>query len=223
MERLGPLDASFLFLEDGITHMHIASCAVFAGPPPDYEEVVAAMSAKLGQVPRYRQVVRFVPFELARPVWADDPHFNLEYHVRHTALPAPGGPAELRHLMGRIMSQELDRRRPLWEAWIIEGLEGDRWGLISKIHHCMADGVSGTDLLAVMLDREPGAHPAPADAWIPQPAPSNLHLAADALVDLAVSPYEQFQAVRRVLQAPGRAVTQLRELADGVEIGRAHV
>ncbi|MFZ0171621.1 MAG: wax ester/triacylglycerol synthase family O-acyltransferase [Acidimicrobiales bacterium] len=216
MERLGPLDASFLFLEDGITHMHIASCAVFAGPPPDYEEVVAAMSAKLGQVPRYRQVVRFVPFELARPVWADDPHFNLEYHVRHTALPAPGGPAELRHLMGRIMSQELDRRRPLWEAWIIEGLEGDRWGLISKIHHCMADGVSGTDLLAVMLDREPGAHPAPADAWIPQPAPSNLHLAADALVDLAVSPYEQFQAVRRVLQAPGRAVTQLRELADGV-------
>src|SRR5579863_5200320 len=130
MESLGPLDASFLFLEDGIAHMHIGSCVVFDGPAPSYSRVVTAIRSKLARVPRYRQVVRFVPFRLGRPVWVDDPHFNLEYHVRHTALPAPGGAEELRLLMARLMSQELDRHRPLWEAWMVEGLEGGRWALI---------------------------------------------------------------------------------------------
>ncbi|MGO8877697.1 MAG: WS/DGAT/MGAT family O-acyltransferase [Acidimicrobiales bacterium] len=216
MERLGPLDASFLYLEDGITHMHIASCAIFEGPAPAYEEVATAIAGKLGQVPRYRQVVHFVPFELGRPVWADDPHFKLEYHLRHTALPAPGGPAELRLLMGRLMSQELDRRRPLWETWILEGLEDGRWALVTKIHHCMADGVSGTDLLAVVLDVERHPSPATIEEWLPEAEPSGLRLAAEALVGLARSPYEQLRAARRLLQAPGRAVRQLRDLAEGV-------
>lgn len=216
MERLGPLDASFLYLEDGITHMHIASCAIFEGPAPEYERIVAAIARKLPLVPRYRQVVRFVPLELGRPVWVDDPHFNLEYHVRHSALPSPGGPAELRILMGRLMSQELDRRRPLWEAWVLEGLEHGRWALVSKIDHCMADGISGTDLLGALLDTERRSTTPPAGAWLPAEPPSDLQLAADAVWNLARSPYEQVQAARRLLRTPAAAVGQLRDLAGGV-------
>jgi diacylglycerol O-acyltransferase / wax synthase len=122
MDHMNPLDAEFLYLEDGTTHMHIASCAVFEGPAPAYEELVALFASKLPLVPRYRQRVRFVPMDLGRPVWVDDPHFNLEYHVRHTALPPPGDKDDLCRLMGRLMCQELDRARPLWEAWIVEGL-----------------------------------------------------------------------------------------------------
>ena len=117
MDRLSTLDAEFLHLEDGITHMHIAGVSVFEGPPPDVDEVVALLASKLERIPRYRQRVRTVPLELGRPVWVDDPHFNLAYHVRHTALPAPGDDRALRRLMGRLMSQPLDRNRPLWEAW----------------------------------------------------------------------------------------------------------
>jgi diacylglycerol O-acyltransferase / wax synthase len=213
---MGPLDASFLYLEDGITHLHIAACSIFAGPAPPYLEVVAAIGNKLDRVPRYRQVVRFVPLQLGRPVWVDDPHFNLEYHVRHTALPAPGGHRELRHLMGRLMSQELDRRRPLWEAWVVEGLEDGRWALITKIHHCMADGVSGNELHAVVLDRDPLVHQTPNGTWKPERPPSDGRLVADALVSLARSPYEQLRALQHVLRSPRRSLGQLREFAGGV-------
>lgn len=215
-ERLGPLDASFLYFEDGVSHMHIGSCTVFAGPAPAYDDVVAAMTAKLDRVPRYRQVVRFVPLQLGLPVWVDDPHFTLEYHVRRSALPHPGGPAELRQLMGGLMSQELDRHRPLWETWMVEGLAGGRWALISKIHHCMVDGVSGTDLLALILDRAPVRREAPSDGWAPEPQPSNLRLAADALVRLAVSPYEQLRATRRLLRAPRHALSRFLDVAGGM-------
>jgi len=217
MEILGPLDASFLYLEDGITHMHIGSCAVFGGPVPAYRDVAGAISAKLGQVPRYRQVVRFVPMQLGRPVWVDDPHFTLDYHVRNTALPPPGGPAELRQLMGWVMSQELDRHRPLWETWMVDGLQDGRWALISKLHHCLADGVSGTDLLSVVLDRDPHPAPAAAGEWAPEPAPSDLRLATDAVARLVFSPYEQMRAVRRMLRTPGRTLRQLRDLTSGWE------
>src|ERR1700681_2429600 len=117
-DRLSPLDASFLHLEDDVSHMHIASVAIFEGPPPLFTDVLAMVDAKLALVPRYRQVVRTVPFDLGRPVWADDPHFNIEYHLRHTALPAPGGESELRKLVGRVMAQQLDRSKPLWEIWV---------------------------------------------------------------------------------------------------------
>ena len=113
------------------------------------------VAAKLPLVPRYRQKVRFVPLRIGRPLWVDDPHFNLGYHLRHTALPAPGGDRELRNLVGRVMSQQLDRHKPLWEMWMVEGLGEGHWALVSKVHHCMVDGVSGTDLLTVVLDREP--------------------------------------------------------------------
>src|SRR4029078_9904841 len=145
--------------------------------------------------PRARQFVKFVPFQLGRPVWVDDPHFNLEYHVRHTALPSPGGEAELRRLVGRVMGQQLARAKPLWEIWVVEGLEDGGWALLSKTHHCMVDGVSGTDLLACVLDTSPTGSSPVADVWEPSPSPSQLELAAEAMGEMARSPYEQMRAV----------------------------
>ena len=154
MQTMSPLDASFLHVEDAVTHMHIGSVGIFEGPAPGPDEVRSAISRRLGLVPRYRHKVRFVPLALGRPTWVDDPHFNLDYHVRRTALPAPGGDEELRNLVGRVMSQQLDRTKPLWELWVAEGLGNGRWALISKTHHCMVDGVSATDLLSVILSRD---------------------------------------------------------------------
>ena len=151
-DRLSPLDTSFLHIEDHVSHMHIASVTIFEGPPPPFADIVDMIDAKLDLVPRYRQKVKSVPFELGRPVWVDDPHFNIDYHVRHTALPAPGGESELRKLVGRVMAQQLDRSKPLWEIWVVEGLEDGRWAILAKTHHALVDGVSGTDLLAVMMD-----------------------------------------------------------------------
>lgn len=136
MDRLSTQDASFLYIENEVNHMHIASVAIFEGPAPRNHEIENMVSSKLRLVPRYRQRVRFVPFGMGRPVWCDDPHFDLGYHVRHTALPEPGSDGQLRTLVGRVMSQQLDRAKPLWEIWIVEGLEGDRWAMLSKSHHC---------------------------------------------------------------------------------------
>jgi diacylglycerol O-acyltransferase len=216
MDRMSPLDASFLHIEDGVSHMHIASIAIFEGPPPDYADVVAMIEGKLPAVPRYRQVVRFVPLELGRPVWAGDPHFNIEYHVRHTALPEPGGTAELRRLVGRVMAQPLDRSKPLWEAWMVEGLEDGQWAMLSKTHHCMVDGVSGTDLLSVIFDKTPEPSPPLPDTWEPGRTPGDVELAAAAIGDLLRSPYEQARAVRARLRAPRQAFDQLREVAKGI-------
>jgi diacylglycerol O-acyltransferase / wax synthase len=178
---MSPLDASFLHVEDAVSHMHIGSVALFEGPPPSHEDVMAAIESKLPLVPRYRQKVRFLPLDLARPVWVDDPHFNLEYHVRRTAMPSPGGDEELRRLVGRVMSQKLDRTKPLWEMWVAEGLEQNRWALLSKIHHCMVDGVSGTDLMAVLLDSERDAPRRPLEPWVPEREPSTAHILTSAL------------------------------------------
>jgi diacylglycerol O-acyltransferase / wax synthase len=185
MDRLSVLDAEFLHLEDGVAHLHIAGVSVFEGPPPSADGVERLLAAKLHRIPRYRQRVRFVPLELGRPVWVDDPHFNLSYHVRHTALPAPGGDAELCRLMARLMSQRLDRDRPLWEAWVVEGLADDRWALISKVHHCMVDGISGVDLLTVLLDVQRDAELQEPEPWTASPAPSALAMVRDAWGGLA--------------------------------------
>ena len=194
MDRMNPLDASFLYLENGITHMHIGSCAVFEGPPPPTTTSCELFAGKLPLVPRYRQRVRFVPMNLGRPVWVDDPDFNLEYHVRHTALPAPGsdgGPAPAdgpAHVSGARPQPaavgDLGRRGP----------RGDRWALISKIHHCMVDGVAGVDLISLVLDHDRRPSPPIADDWDPEEEPSSLRLAADALVNLVTSPREQLRA-----------------------------
>lgn len=216
VDRMSPLDATFLHVEDGVTHMHIASTLVFEGPAPRYEDLLEMIAGKLRLVPRYRKVVRFVPLQLGRPVWVDDPHFRLEYHVRHTALPSPGGEEELRLLIGRVMSQQLDRNRPLWELWMVEGLGDDKWAIMSKVHHCMVDGVSGTELLTVVLDLLPDPPRPGPDTWRPQPAPSQVSLALEAVKDMAVSPFEQARALRAATRVPRHALGQLREAGRGV-------
>jgi diacylglycerol O-acyltransferase / wax synthase len=202
MDRLSPLDSLFLQIEDGTTHMHIASCAVFERPAPPYEDLVDLVASKLPLLPRYRQKVRFVPAHLASPVWVDDPHFNLAYHIRHSALPAPGGEEELNNLMGRLMAVELDRHRPLWEVWMVEGLTGGRWALISKVHHCMVDGVSGTDLMTLLLDHTRSPGPAPSDDWAPRAEPSAARLAADGMIELLRLPGSQLHAVGELWRDP---------------------
>jgi diacylglycerol O-acyltransferase len=215
-DRLSPLDASFLHIEDHVSHMHIASVAIFEGPPPPFADIVAMVDTKLDLVPRYRQKVRFVPFELGRPVWVDDPHFNIEYHLRHTALPSPGGESELRKLVGRVMAQQLDRSRPLWEIWVVEGLEDDRWAMLAKTHHALVDGISGTDLLAVIMDlRADPVRPEPS-RWTPQPEPSGLHLMLAALENVVQSPYEQIRAARAQTRALRRMAGHVLDVAGGL-------
>jgi WS/DGAT/MGAT family acyltransferase len=203
MERLSPQDASFLHLEDAVSHMHIGSVALFEGPPPTYAALSRMVRAHLTRVPRYRQRVHFTPLALGRPVWVDDPHFNLDYHLRRTGLPEPGGDEELRNLVGRVMSQQLDRHKPLWETWVIEGLGDGRWALLTKVHHCMVDGVSATELLSTMLDSERHPDlPAPED-WRAERQPPGVELALRALAHRAASP---LSAVRDGLNSPGRTI-----------------
>jgi diacylglycerol O-acyltransferase / wax synthase len=202
MQELSPLDASFLHIENEVTHMHIGSVGLFEGPAPSREEMLEAVESKLHLVPRYRQNVRFPPLRLGPPVWVDDSHFNLEYHVRRTALASPGGEDELRVLVGRVMSQQLDRSKPLWEMWVAEGLGGGRWAMISKTHHCMVDGVSGTELLSVMLDAEREPVRAPAPRWRPEPGPSAADLLAQPLARRLTSPVYAVTAVRDAARAP---------------------
>src|SRR5258708_38955278 len=154
MDRMSPLDASFLHIEDENSHLHMGAVAIFDGPPPRHDEVLRWIGGKLPLVPRYRQRVRSVPFDLGRPVWIDDAHFRLDYHVRRTALPRPGGAEQLRNLVGRVMSQRPGRDRPLWAIWIVGGLgEGESRGLVSQVPHCMGGGVSGAHPLAVTPHR----------------------------------------------------------------------
>lgn len=216
MDRMSPLDASFLHVENDVNHMHIGSVAIFDGPAPPYEELVDMIASKLQKVPRYRQRVHFVPLELGRPMWVDDPHFNIEYHLRHTALPPPGGEQELRNLVGRVMAQQLDRHKALWELWMVEGLEGRRWATVSKTHHCMVDGVSGTDLMAVIMDASPDPEPEKPDAWEPEPQPSRLDLVKNALFERTVSPYERLRTARAALRAPRRLVERAKEVGMGL-------
>ena len=218
MDRLSPLDSLFLHVEDGVTHMHIASCAIFEGPAPRYDDLVELVASKLPALTRYRQKVRFVPAQVGRPVWVDDPHFNLAYHLRHSALPPPGGDAELRHLMSRLMAVELDRHRPLWEMWMIEGLSDGRWALISKVHHCMVDGVSGTDLMVLLLDTDRRDEPPPSPPrWQPRPEPSDAALVADAAWDLVRLPAEQARALRAMWRRPRATLDRLRDITRGAQ------
>lgn len=163
MDHLSPLDAAFLDIEDADPHasLAIASVAVVEGPAPSQDEFLALMRAKLPVLPRARQKLARVPLDLGTPGWQDDPAFNLAYHVRRTALPAPGGDAELSALIARIMGQRLDRDRPLWEYWVVEGLGGGRWAIVAKVHHCLVDGVGGTMLYDVMYGDAPAPDPAP--------------------------------------------------------------
>jgi diacylglycerol O-acyltransferase len=142
-DRLTGLDASFLHLEDASSHMHVAGVMLFEGPPPPYDELLEVFERRLPLVPRYRQRLAFVPLAQGRPRWVDDPHFNARYHIRHSALPAPGSEEELKRLAARVFGQRLDRSKPLWEIWLVEGLDDDRFAVLSKTHHALVDGVRG--------------------------------------------------------------------------------
>jgi diacylglycerol O-acyltransferase len=217
MHRMSAQDASFLHIENDASPMHVGGVSIFEGPPPRFEEFQAAVAAKLVLVPRYRQVVKFVPFAVGRPVWVDDPHFNLGYHVRRTALPAPGGEQELKALVGRVMSQNLDRAKPLWEMWVVEGLDDGRWALLSKVHHCMVDGVASTDLMAVLFDaeREPSAPP-PADDWTPEPTPGDATLLIQALAERIANPVQAAQGLGGALRSPRELAGLLEQTGRGV-------
>lgn len=205
MDRMSPQDAMFLHVEDARNAMHIGGVSVFEGPSPKYGDLLRTIAAKLAMVPRYRQKARMVPLGLGRPVWVDDPDFQLIYHVRQTALPAPGGRDELRNLAGRIFGQLLDRTKPLWEMWLVEGLEAGRWALISKVHHAMVDGVSATDLLTVLLDSTPKTAPVASARWAPDPEPSGLRLVGDAVVDSVVDPLTRLRGLPALARLPLRA------------------
>jgi diacylglycerol O-acyltransferase / wax synthase len=209
MEWMSPMDASFLHIEGPSNPMHIGGVSIFEGPAPPFEDLELMVAGKLDAVPRYRQKVRFVPLGLGRPVWVDDPHFNLAYHLRHTALPAPGSDEKLRRTAARIFAQHLDRNKPLWEIWMVEGLEDGRWALLSKVHHCMVDGVSATDLMAVMFDDSltaPAVKP-----WSPGPEPNGLELVFRTLTRRTLDPAEQLRSVRAVVRAPRQSLGAARE------------
>jgi diacylglycerol O-acyltransferase len=210
MDWMSPMDASFLHIEGPTNPMHIGGVSIFEGPAPPFERLEEMVASKLDLVPRYRQKVRFVPLGLGRPVWVDDPHFNLAYHLRHTALPTPGTDEQLRRTAARIFSQHLDRNKPLWEIWTVEGLSENRWALLSKVHHCMVDGVSATDLMSVMF--EDGAAPAAADTWKPAPEPSGAELALRTLTHRTLNPSEQLRSVSAAVRAPRASLGQAREL-----------
>ncbi|GAC1334931.1 MAG: wax ester/triacylglycerol synthase family O-acyltransferase [Candidatus Dormibacteria bacterium] len=202
MDRMNPLDASFLAIEDGNNPMHIGSVATFEGPAPTYGDVVRMVASKLPLVPRYRQKVRMVPFQLGRPVWVDDPNFQILYHIRHTAVPKPGSADQLRNVAGRVFAQNLDRAKPLWEMWIVEGLSDDRWALISKVHHSMVDGVSGADLLQVILDTSPAVTEPVLEEWSPPREPSTIEVLADATVDRILAPLDALRGLPAFARSP---------------------
>src|SRR5918992_4261155 len=206
-DRLTGLDASFLHIESDTSHMHVAGVMLFEGSPPPHDELLQALEQKMHLVPRYRQKLAFVPFGQGRPRWVDDPHFNLDYHVRSTALPEPGSEEQLRNLAGRVFSQQLDRDKPLWEMWIVEGLEGgDRFAVLSKTHHALVDGISGVDIASVLFDvsPDPAPVPEPPRRWLPRPLPSRGQLLAEALIERATVPAEVVRGVRSVFRAPRR-------------------
>jgi WS/DGAT/MGAT family acyltransferase len=218
-DRLSPLDVSFLYLETPTTAMHVGGVAIFDPPKGpagaagtdapedfDYEALVELVSRRISLVQRYRQKVRGVPGKLANPVWVDDEDFDITYHVRRSALPRPGSLDQLRELVGRVQSRQLDRNRPLWEIYLVEGLADGRFAIITKTHHAMVDGISAIDIGTLILDASTTPRAIPDDGWIPRREPSSVGLVVNALTD--------------TLRRPTQAIDTIRgELADVRAIG----
>jgi diacylglycerol O-acyltransferase / wax synthase len=217
-DRLSAIDASFLAQETDHAHMHVGAVMIFEGPPPAYADFVNQIRSRLHLVPRYRQKLSFPPMETGRPVWVDDTSFNLEYHVRHTALPKPGSEVQLRALAARIHSQRLDRSKPLWETWLVQGLEGGRFALLSKSHHALVDGSSGVDLMTVLFDISPVPPPVDheGEPWVPSREPSSAELAARGLKGLAKTPVRLAARAAVAATHPGETLAATRTAAEGV-------
>src|SRR5436305_9177479 len=220
-DRLTGLDASFLHLESEAQPMHVGSVATFEGPPffddagrfrlEDAREVI---SSRLHLVPRIRRKIMTVPFGQGRPIWVDDHDFDLNYHVRLTALPKPGNEEQLKTLMGRLQSTVLDRRRPLWELWFVEGLEGDRVAIIQKTHHALVDGISGVDVATVLLDFEPNPEPVKVPTWWPKPPPTPMQLLRDSVVERVTVPAEMVRSARAVVRGPRQVVNRFTKVVQ---------
>jgi diacylglycerol O-acyltransferase len=224
MDRTSALDSAFLHLDTRVAAMHIASLAVFAGPVPEQAEIRSAIAAKLHLVPRCRQRLVGVPLSLGRPVWVDDATFDVSRHVHRAAIAEPGGDLELRDTVERLLSEPLDHGLPLWEDWVLEGLAGDRWALLTKAHHSMVDGIAGTDLLSTLLDASPEPGPQESDGWRPEPAPASWQLAADAvkdglslrLTELRSVPTSVGATVNGALRHPRAVVSSVMATARGL-------
>jgi diacylglycerol O-acyltransferase / wax synthase len=217
LDRLTSTDASFLTNETSASHMHVGAILIFEGPPPRYVDLVEHVRGRLDQVPRFRQRLVVPPLEAGRPLWADDVNFNLTYHVRHTALPEPGGEEQLKRLAGRVFSQRLDRSKPLWEMWLVQGLEHDRFALLTKTHHAMVDGISGVDIGTVLFDLERVPEPAAAeDGWAPEPTPNTVELLARGATDAVAAPLKLAERAVDAVRRPEAAARWLAEALEGV-------
>ncbi len=221
-ERLSALDATFLAIENHDVHMHVGSVGLFeVGPLPgedgalDIARIRTATESALQNLPRFRQRLAWIPF-FDHPVWVDDERFNIHYHVRHTALPRPGDERQLKRLAGRILSQQLDRGKPLWEMWFVEGLEGDRFAVVTKVHHCLIDGISGVDLLVALLRTTPDPTVEPPRQWIPRPVPNARQLLAGELARRATLPAALLGAARGAVADPLRAARKARDALEGL-------
>jgi diacylglycerol O-acyltransferase len=217
-DRLSAVDASFLHEERESAHMHVGAVVTLDGPAPSHEEFRTHIESRLHLVPRYRQKLAFPRFEMGRPFWVDDPRFNLDYHVRHTALPAPGSLQQLRELAGRVFSQRLDRSKPLWEIWLVQGMEDGSFALLSKTHHALVDGVSGVDLATVLFDLTATAPELPeADtAWMATPEPTQAELLAEGVKGLIRTPARLAGTVLGAATDPGRALDAAVDAVEGV-------
>src|SRR3954451_4657826 len=215
-DRLSAIDASFLHQEKQSSHMHVGALVIFEGPAPGHTEFSEHIRSRLRLVPRYRQKLAVPRFEMGRPFWVDDPSFNIDYHVRHTALPKPGSDDQLRQLAGRIFSQRLDRSKPLWEVWLVQGFEGGKFAVISKTHHALVDGVSGVDIATVLFDLQPVPPESPDDDWTPAPEPSDVDLVAEGVKGFVRTPVSLAGRALGALSHPGRSLEEVREAAEGV-------
>lgn len=218
MERLSALDASFLQLESGNSHLHVGSIIVLEGPAPDAETFAVHLGSRLGRAPRLRQRLQGVPLGIARPVWVDDDAFDLGFHVRRTTLPGEGGVDELQDLVSRVMARPLDRRKPLWELWVVDGIDGEHWALVSKVHQSVLDAIDGTDLIALLMDAtDEVTPPSAADAaiWTARPAPSSVGLVRSAIEEV-VNPGLPLSLARSALRAPGAIIGSALATARGL-------
>jgi diacylglycerol O-acyltransferase len=218
LDRLTPVDASFLHQEGTHSHMHIGGLTIVEGPPPGMDEFLEQIRRRLHLVPRYRHKLAWTALDSGRPVWVDDPSFNLEYHIRHTALPSPGGWEQLCSLTARIFSQQLDRSKPLWEMWLIEGLEQNRFALITKTHHALVDGIAGVDLATVLFDLSPDPPPIrhSGRSWQPHPEPGTAELVASGLRGAVRAGIALAEGAIDALAHPEHALARAREAAEGI-------
>ncbi|MGH3355812.1 MAG: WS/DGAT/MGAT family O-acyltransferase [Nocardioidaceae bacterium] len=217
-ERLRAVDMSFLSQESASTPMHVATLEVFEPPSDgfDYESLVALIADRIAFAPRYRQRLQTVPGHLANPIWVDDDDFDLTYHVRRSALPRPGSMEQLRELVARVMSRRLDRSRPLWEMYLVEGMEGDRFAVFSKAHQVLVDGIGTLDLGQMILDVEPGPRESAQDEWVPRPNPNTLSLVADAVTETLRRPGQAMETVRGGVVGAREGAIRARGAAEAV-------